>query len=231
MPEEPYSMLKKFTFDKWVRLYDKFIDDPRKRHGRVTGTGLHRPGRLRAVVGGFQAMVDAQYDPFLMSAMVIKDIVGEPLSAGKKPLIFADGNRRMSLIYARYILRHFGRDIPLDTPKALKFKENVRFIDIHKIERWLRTYSIAINTPLSSRSLNISSDVRSNQTSYSSSVIGGTYGSSDINTLLQAGYQLHAEGVSMEDIENWRVLAINWDVEARPSRIVGRFDMFIKRRL
>lgn len=190
---------------------------------------MHRPERLRAIVSGFQSMVDAQYDPFLLSAMVIKDMVGEPLSADKKPLIFADGNRRMSLIYARHILEHFGKSIRVDSPRAVKFKEKVRFMNVHEIERWLRTYSMAFKAPLPINSENTRLDIPSNQRSYSSSVIESKYTSPDIYSL----WQLHAEGISMEDYNSIAQNFYNagWWTEARPSkRFKGRFDMYIKRR-
>ncbi len=92
----------------------------------------------------------------------------------------------------------------------------------------LRTHSIAFNAPEPISRLRTRSDIRSNQTSYSSSVISSKDIPPDINSL----WQLHAEGTSIDDINDWRNTfgQAGWVVEARPSkRLIGKCDMYIKR--
>lgn len=225
----PYEDLKKFTFDKWVRLYDRFLSHSGSERGDLTGEGLDRPDLLRNVVNHCLMMAEVQYDPYYISAVVVKEIVGERLSAGWRDLIFSDGNRRMSLIYASGILEHFGRFIDVHSPNALKFKKRVRGMNVNQIERWVRTYSIAFKAPEPINRPNTRSDIRSNQASYSSSVISSKDTSPDINSL----WQLHAESITMGDYEAIanQFYQAGWWTEARPSkRYKGRFDMFIKKR-
>ncbi len=179
-PPDFYGILKKFNYDRWIAVYWAFVEYCKQHRYRLTGVEIERPDLLRRVHSNFMVMVNGKYDPYFMCATIIKQIVKIPMSHGKTDQIFADGNRRMAMNYARRILSICNIDFSMNEKEGEKFRDKVRWMDEYEIEKFLKLHCIPRSQ--SSSFPNNSHDHSSNQASNSSCVINQGKGAGNINS-------------------------------------------------
>jgi hypothetical protein len=214
--------MKKIEYQDIVNLNREMTRLARQRGERHWGGGENNKKSIRSIVDTMHMGADNREPPERVCARAIRIFVRSPQLIYQP---FGDCNHRTMTALTYQVLEKFYPDIKPNRDLWKNIRKKIDKWSEQEVERWI-TYAIIDRTSIQSGSLSNLRRDSSHSRLNSSSVIKSKYTSPDINSL----WHSHGKNVSMEEIEEWKRRYPDWDVEARPSRITGRFDMFIKRR-